>query len=283
MDRLFRIDFYPQDWIAKTGDLTAEECGVYIQIVAMIYAHRGPIIYDADTLSRKLKGCSVRLLKSIVQRLIEKDKITIHDGKICQRRAEQELKSKRTHLELSAKGGRTKAELCSNSPRTHDELTANAARTQVENQHEINENNEIASTDTPIPVATPIATASPTAIAIERIHSTARAQDGFHKIFDEGSAIFPKLATRRSVEITKWLEAGADPDLDILPEIRRAAGKDIGSWGYFGGAIMDALTNRLTPLPKGNQNASIGKVPSKQQRLESVIRSEREKLNPQGR
>lgn len=131
MDRLFRIDFYPQDWIAKTGDLTPEECGVYIQIVAMIYAHRGPIIYDADTLSRKLKGCSIRLLKSTVQRLIEKEKITFQDGKIGQRRAESELNSKRTHLELSAKGGRNKHE----------------------NETQSNKNNDIASSDTQISVA----------------------------------------------------------------------------------------------------------------------------------
>ena len=33
MDRLFRIDFYPQDWLIDTARLTPEECGIFIQIV----------------------------------------------------------------------------------------------------------------------------------------------------------------------------------------------------------------------------------------------------------
>lgn len=81
--------------------------------------------------------------------------------------------------------------------------------------------------------------------------------DGFRKVYDEGSAVFPTLATRNTSSITKWLEAGADPDQDILPELRRAVGRDIRSWGYFDGAIADALAQRTKPMPTGkmqNQN-----------------------------
>lgn len=138
MDRLFRIDFYPQDWLIATGSLTAEECGIYIQIISLIYARRGPIENDPDDISRKLKSCSPRLAKAIIFRLIEKGKIKIIDGKLSQTRAEHELNSKRTHLEHSAKGGRTKAE----------------------KGHEINKNKDLTSSGHVKSLSTPTATPS---------------------------------------------------------------------------------------------------------------------------
>lgn len=132
MDRIFRIDFYPADWLVKTGGLTPEECGFYIQIISLIYCHRGPIENDPAEISRKLKGCSSRLAKSIIQKLSDKGKITIQDGFISNSRAENELNKKRTHLESSANGGRTKAE----------------------NQLRIKENNSLASSDPHFSLAT---------------------------------------------------------------------------------------------------------------------------------
>jgi hypothetical protein len=85
-------------------------------------------------------------------------------------------------------------------------------------------------------------------------------QNNFRKIYDEGSAVFPTLATRRTEAITRWLEAGADPDRDILPEIRRAIGKDIRSWGYFDGAVMDAMAQRTKPMPTGQPRHAAGET-----------------------
>lgn len=81
------------------------------------------------------------------------------------------------------------------------------------------------------------------------------ALESFRKIYDEGSAVFPGLATRRTEIINRWIEAGADPVLDVFPEIRRAAGKDVRSWGYFTGGVMDAVATRLNPLPAGAARA----------------------------
>lgn len=88
----------------------------------------------------------------------------------------------------------------------------------------------------------------------ERIHTKRTREIGendFRKVYDEGSAIFPALATRNTASITKWLEAGADPDLDILPELRHSTGRDIRSWSYFDGAIADAIAKRAKPMPTG--------------------------------
>jgi uncharacterized protein YdaU (DUF1376 family) len=65
MERLFRIDFYPQDWLVKTGGLTAEQCGVYIQIIALIYATRGPIQNDPHRIAGLLR-CSSRLARRVI-------------------------------------------------------------------------------------------------------------------------------------------------------------------------------------------------------------------------
>ena len=111
MERLFRFDMYPADWIVDTTVLTAEECGVYVQIVMMIYAKRGPIPFDPDEISRKLKGLKPRKCEAIILSIIEKG--IIYGGllkrngdKLTQKRVENELNSKSNHLENSSKGGK---------------------------------------------------------------------------------------------------------------------------------------------------------------------------------
>lgn len=140
MDRLFRIDFYPQDWLIDTARLTPEERGIYIQIVCLIYANRGPIENNPQWIAG-VSGCSTRLVKTIIERLEQKLFIQFSGEKIGQKRAENELRTKREHLELSSKGGRKTSE--------------NFIREK--------ENNDLNSTDTPFSVGTP--SPSPTAIA----------------------------------------------------------------------------------------------------------------------
>lgn len=124
MDRIFRIDFYPHDWIIDTSRLTLEERGLYIQIIALIYSNRGAIDNNPQWIAG-VSGCSVRAAKSIIKKLNEKGFIQFSGEKITQKRAENELKSKRAHLENSAKGGRKRAE----------------------NEAEYNKNKDIASSD----------------------------------------------------------------------------------------------------------------------------------------
>lgn len=119
MDRIFRIDFYPQDWLIDTARLTNEERGVYIQIVMMIYSNRGPIPDDEKHLAN-ICNCSTRMVRSVIKSLFEKGFIQITGSKITQKRAELELNIKRTHLERSSKGGRNRAENQSDSNNNND-------------------------------------------------------------------------------------------------------------------------------------------------------------------
>lgn len=156
MDRLFRIDFYPQDWLIDTARLAPDERGVFIQIVMMIYANRGPIPNDEKHLAN-LCGCSSRLVRSLVATLEQKGFVQISDGKIGQKRAENELNIKRNHLENSSKGGRT---------------SAKTARKSSENEDDTNENSHLVSSgisqSLPTPTPTPTASPSPKAKAKDR-------------------------------------------------------------------------------------------------------------------
>lgn len=80
--------------------LTLEERGAYTTILDLIYDNGGPI----DRNERYLAGmmdCSIRLVKSLIERLIEKRKIYVTSrGQISNHRAEKEIIAS---LEISAK------------------------------------------------------------------------------------------------------------------------------------------------------------------------------------
>lgn len=78
----------------------------------------------------------------------------------------------------------------------------------------------------------------------------------FQQVFDAGVEVFPELVTRSTAVIHSWLLAGCDPILDIVPEIRRHAGRGINSWKFFENGIMDAFKTRTTAPPEGRARAS---------------------------
>lgn len=113
LDKLFRIDFYPHDWLVETGRLTLEQRGLFITIVALIYANRGAIAHDEGWIARAA-NCSPRLARKVIGELVQLDYLQlINDGngaKVAQKRCEKELNIKRSQLENGSKGGRISAE-----------------------------------------------------------------------------------------------------------------------------------------------------------------------------
>ncbi len=124
-----RIDFYPDEWIAGTLGLNAEERGVYISICALIYSHDGPI--PADGL-HKLCGCHAATFKKVKSRLIEAGKISANDGQIIVKRCANELEKAHKRLgkasENGSKGGRPSKEInaIEKPPGSSDEKLAGA-------------------------------------------------------------------------------------------------------------------------------------------------------------
>ena len=111
--KLRRTDFYSDDWLAGTVELTLEEEGAFIRICALIYSKGRPIPDDDRWLSSMFR-VSTRKWQTLRQALIEKEKITISDGLIHQERCRKELEKganiARKRAESGAKGRRKLAE-----------------------------------------------------------------------------------------------------------------------------------------------------------------------------
>lgn len=109
-ENIFRVDFYPHNWLTGTMDLTPEQRGVYIQIVSLIYANRGEIRNDPAWIGRAA-NCSSRLARSIIDQLVVLGKLSVSEsGFITNSKAENVLKDVRTRSEHAAKMRRTQLE-----------------------------------------------------------------------------------------------------------------------------------------------------------------------------
>lgn len=82
-----------------------------------------------------------------------------------------------------------------------------------------------------------------------------------------GAAANPAIAPAILVlsEPIKWLEAGCDLELDILPTIKARAHKirpgSIKNWSYFTQAVADARANREAPMPPGEAKPAAAAKP----------------------
>lgn len=95
------VPFYPSDWLAGTRALSAEETGVYITIIAMIYEREAPIDMPDDRLSR-LCGCGMKAFRKAVEALIAEGKLVRTEAGLWNERAEKEIE-KRAARTQSAK------------------------------------------------------------------------------------------------------------------------------------------------------------------------------------
>ncbi len=102
MNKPRRIDFYADEWIAGTQNLTAEERGVYISICALIYSHDGPIPLAG---LHKLCGCRADAFRRVKNRLIEAGKVFENHEEISVKRCENELEKAHKRLEKSSENG----------------------------------------------------------------------------------------------------------------------------------------------------------------------------------
>ncbi len=100
-----RLDFYPRDWFLGTRNLSREQRGIYIDLLAAMYARGGPLPYRPEELRALLGEKSVRVVIRVVNELIEKEKIQVVDGDLVNDRALREIEAFRQRLELSARGG----------------------------------------------------------------------------------------------------------------------------------------------------------------------------------
>jgi uncharacterized protein YdaU (DUF1376 family) len=107
MTKIRRVDFYPDDWLAGTGELDDAERGVYITICALIYSRGGPISIE---LAKSFSRSHGHMFTRCVQRLQMTGKVSVNDGQIDSKRCANELQRSVKRLEKArengAKGGR---------------------------------------------------------------------------------------------------------------------------------------------------------------------------------
>ena len=124
VEKFRRVDWYPDDWLSGTTELSLEEEGAYGRICMLIYS-KGRPIPDNDRWLASSCRVSTRKWRTLRRALIDKGKITVSDGMIHQERCEKELEkaatSARKQAESGAKGGRKRAENALKTSRKRDE------------------------------------------------------------------------------------------------------------------------------------------------------------------
>ena len=98
MTGLFRFDFYPRDWITGTRGLSLEARGAYIDLLAAMYDHGGPIRHDEKYLCGLLSLKRTATLRRVLAELSTSEKIVIAHGMLLNARAETEIASYQARL-----------------------------------------------------------------------------------------------------------------------------------------------------------------------------------------
>lgn len=89
-DRRSWFKFYPDDFIAGTTELSAHDAGVYIKLLARMYARDGFVKNDPEALSR-LCGTRPMRFKKALETLIESGKIIEDGSTLTNKRVQKEV------------------------------------------------------------------------------------------------------------------------------------------------------------------------------------------------
>ena len=105
---------FPDNFIAGTVGLSLEEKGAYSLLLDLMYVRSGPVP-DEPRYIAGVCNCSVRKWNAIRLRLLDLGKVTVVDGCLTNRRAEEEIeiarRISREAAENGAKGGNKSAQI----------------------------------------------------------------------------------------------------------------------------------------------------------------------------
>lgn len=231
------LPLFTDAYMADTRHLTTLQHGAYLLMLMTAWRMPDCSLPDDDIFLSRICGLD--------KRTWSKNKLTIlafwhKDEKQnwCQGR----LKDERNYVEQL---------------RNKNSLAGKASALKNKNRHltTVQPNFNQTSTPTPTPIPIPIKEAMQCSANVDA-NLLNNEKNNFQKIYETGSKIFPQLATKNTSAIHQWLSSGCDVELDILPEIQRHAGKQIGSWTFFSAGISQAKITRLSPLSAISARAS---------------------------
>ena len=120
----------PVDWNDGTDDLTLEQEGAYLRICNAIYISERPIRDNMFVVAGLLR-CSDRRARRLVDDLVKAGKLVIEDGVIVNRRAVDELSTRRRlrmeRQSNGSRGGLKSAETRAKQLKNNDQPQANAS------------------------------------------------------------------------------------------------------------------------------------------------------------
>lgn len=211
MSGLSRFDFYPRDWFLDTRDLTNAAKGVYIDLLATIYARGGAIPENERELCR-LTGCATaRSLRPLLSELIAKGKLRLVNGAITNGRAEEEIAKFESLRTNGGKGGKSR------SARVRGELGSNSARTHAETADESEQKQQVnIKPPSPSPSPSPIDSVSKDTGADAPSDAPKKA------LYDLGRKL---LGKRPGGQVTRLLQACQGDIAHALDLLRQAESK----------------------------------------------------------
>lgn len=238
------MPLYIGDYMADTGRLTTEGHGAYLLLLMDYWRNGAPPDHDEILAAiTKLPLPRWKKLRPTIQAFFR-----VSDGRWLQKRAEEELANAASITDKRREAGKAGAEARWGKPdgkgngnrngkldgKGMAEPLANPMRTQWQN-------------DGP----SPSPSQSPKEDGGGGTHP--RDRNAFDRVYAELEKILNRSAFNGS-RIWAWIEAGADPELDIFPTVKRLnddalkKGEAIGSLRYFDNAIKRAVADRTQPM-----------------------------------
>ena len=109
--KAFRVDWYPRDSFIDFSRLDAEEIGVLMQIINLIYSHNRAVENDPKFIGKTCNITRSRCAR-IIERLLIKEEIYLNDeGKIHKKRCKEALKEIEKRREQYSKSGKKGSEI----------------------------------------------------------------------------------------------------------------------------------------------------------------------------
>ena len=213
MAGLSRFDFFPRDWFMDTRDLSDRAKGLYIDLLAAMYARGGPLPYEEHDLCSLCGYRNVRSLRAVLPELIDKGKIHLVDQTLVNNRTMEEIGRAEQCIADGKKGGLKRAENAKSSENERD-ITPIPPRKHADIDTSIQQIQEL---DLKLPSASPSSFPSEKASAPSGTGATAPPILDLRKtVFDQGTALLMSRGIEQQKargHIGRWCSQYADSEV----------------------------------------------------------------------
>lgn len=253
----------PAEWLQSCADMESEQFGYYARIILFMYQRGGLAPFDEGKL-RHIWNCSRQRARKVRDELIEAGRIERVGESLTQSRVKRELRiAKKIDEELSEKLGKTEQKSSKNPAKTDEvfsdnTLENNETEKQIpDTRYQIPENSSVlqdAREPDCEPDSEPDAKPANVVAITPKPDGTKLPVDRLLEVAGPGLADPAKVAglTMSASEIGRWLRAGIDFELDVVPVVQaktaKARASPISTWRYFTDPVREHHARRIADL-----------------------------------